>query len=236
MKIDLIISADDIKEEKIKDKSIVVIDMLRATTVIITAMSNGAKRVVPFLTVEEAVAYSSSDREQFILGGERRALKIENFDLSNSPLEYTENVVKDKDVVITTTNGTRTIKGCEKAKDLIIGAFINAKAVVNKLIELNNEVVFVNAGTNGQFSMDDFICAGYMIHLLSSQKQLDMTDIAFTAKNIYESHTDIISFIKDARHFNVIRTLGLEKDLEYCLKKDIINLVPIYKNGEITVV
>lgn len=231
MKVDLIISADDIKEEKIEGKSIVVIDMLRATSVITTAISNGAKRVTPFLTVEEALEYVENNRENFVLGGERRALKIEGFDLSNSPLEYTKNVVEGKEVVITTTNGTRTIKRCEKAKDLLIGAIINAKAVCKKLVEFNNEVVFVNAGTNGQFSMDDFICAGYMIHLLSKEKQLDMTDIAFTAKSIYESHEDLVSFIKDARHFNVIKTLGLEKDLEYCIKKDIIDMVPVYKNG-----
>lgn len=233
MKVDLIISADDIREEKIEGKSIVVIDMLRATSVITTAISNGAKKVTPFLTVEEALEHVKSNRKSFILGGERRALKIEGFDLSNSPLEYTKEVIENKEVVITTTNGTRTIKRCEKAKDILIGAVINAKAVTNKLIELNNEIVFVNAGTNGQFSMDDFICAGYMIHLLSIERQLDMTDIAFTAKSIYESHEDLVSFIKDARHFSVIKTLGLEKDLEYCMKKDIIDLVPMYKNGTI---
>ncbi|SFB15380.1 2-phosphosulfolactate phosphatase family protein [Clostridium frigidicarnis] len=235
MKIDLIISADDISEVKTKGKTVVVIDMLRATSVITTALNNGAKKVIPFLTVEEALEYSKDNRKNFILGGERRAVKIEGFDLSNSPLEYVKELVNDKVVIMTTSNGTRAIKGCENAKNLLIGAMINAKAIAKRIIELDNDVVFVNAGTQGQFSMDDFICAGYMIKLLEENDNVDLTDVAFTAKHIYESHEDIQSFIVNARHYNIIKSLGLEEDLGYCMKKDILDIVPFYENGEIII-
>ncbi len=233
MKLDIIISADDIKDKVIKDKVVVVIDMLRATSVIVTAINNGCKKVIPVLTVEEAFDIVKDHREQYILGGERRALKIEGFDVSNSPLEYDKESVCDKTVVISTTNGTRAINGCIDAKHIYIGAMINARAVAQKIIELGEDVVFVNAGTYGQFSMDDFICAGYMINCILESTKAELTDVAFTANYAYENNKDILSFIKNARHYNVIKSLGLDEDLAYCMKKDIISIVPEFKDGEI---
>ena len=103
MKIDVIISADHISDDLVKDKVVVVIDVLRATSVIVTALNNGCKEVIPVLTVEEAFKLKNKYKE-CVLGGERRAVKIEGFDLSNSPLEYTEKVVKDKTLILSTTN------------------------------------------------------------------------------------------------------------------------------------
>lgn len=236
MKVDLIASADDIKEHKIKNKSVVVIDMLRATSVIITAIKNGCREVIPVLTVEEAIHETKENKEKIILGGERKALKIEGFDCSNSPLEYKEKIVKGKTLVITTSNGTRAIKGSEGAKNILIGAMINAKSVAEKLARLENDVVIVNAGTCGEFSIDDFICSGYIINCIVENNQtedIELTDIASTAHYIYKSNNDIMSFIKYAKHYKTIIDLGLKEDLEYCCKKDIIDIVPEYRGGRI---
>lgn len=235
MNIDLIVSSDDINEEKIHGKVVVVIDMLRATTVIITALKNGCSKVVPVVTVEEALRLSEEDRESFILGGERRALKIEGFNCSNSPLEYSKEVVNNKTLIITTTNGTRAIHGSKSAEQIIIGAMINGRAVARKLIELDRDVVFVNAGTYGQFSMDDFICSGYIISCITENNSAELSDIAFTAQHIYHSHKDIESYLKHARHFNVLKELGLEDDLKYCCNKDLTDIVPVYRDGIITI-
>ena len=230
MKIDIIISADDIIESKIKDKIVVVIDMFRATSVIVTALSNGCKEVIPYLTIEETLeAASNLSRENYILGGERKAVKIEGFDLSNSPLEYTENTVKDKTVLITTTNGTRTLTESVCAKRVFIGAMINAKAVAQKLLEVNEDVVIINAGTNGNFSMDDYICSGYIINeMLNHDKDLELTDIAKTSNSIYEANQDILSYVKQATHYSVMKSLKLDDDIQYCVKKSIIDIVPEY--------
>ena len=135
MKVDIIISADDITESKIENKIAVVIDMFRATSVIVTALNNGCKEVIPYLTIEETLEHAKKlNREDYILGGERRAVKIDGFDLSNSPLEYTEEIVKNKSVLMTTTNGTRTLTKSTSAKRILIAAMINAKAVAKKLI------------------------------------------------------------------------------------------------------
>lgn len=237
MKIDIIISADEIIESKLENKVAVVIDMFRATSVIVTALNNGCKEVIPFLTIDETLEMAGKlNREEYILGGERRAVKIEGFDLSNSPLEYMRDVVEGKSVLMTTTNGTRTLTKSNNAYRVIIGAMINAKAVAEKLLEINKDVVIINAGTNGNFSMDDYICSGYIINeMLKKEKNIELTDISKTANMIYESNKDIISYVKEAAHYSVMKSLNLDNDIGYCTKKSIIDIVPEYKNGKIEI-
>ncbi|MCT8977509.1 2-phosphosulfolactate phosphatase family protein [Clostridium sp. CX1] len=235
MKIDLIISADDIKREKVEGKSVVVIDMLRATSVIVTAINNGCQGIIPVLTVEEAFTIANRDRKVYVLGGEREALKIDGFNFSNSPLEYKRNSVEGKNLVITTSNGTRAIRGSVGAKNILIGALINARAVADRLIELNNDIVIVNAGTYGQFSMDDFICSGYIIHCIADKKSdIELTDISKTASYIYGENKDVLRFIKGATHYKRMKELKLDHDLNYCCQKDIIEVVPEYRDGLIS--
>lgn len=238
MKLDIIISADDISESKIENKIIVIIDVFRATSVIVTALNNGCKEIIPYLTIEEALENAKRlNREDYILGGERRAVKIKDFDLSNSPLEYTEEIVKNKIVLMTTTNGTRTLTKSAGAKRVLIAAMINAKAMAKKLSEINEDVVIINAGTNGNFSMDDYICSGYIINeMLSYKKDLELTDIAKTANIIYKGSPDILSYIKEATHYSVMKSLSLDDDIEYCTRKSIIDIVPEFKDGKITLI
>jgi len=231
MRIDIIVSADDIKKEKIENKTVVVIDMLRATSVIVTALNNGCKGVIPVLTVDEAADIVRNSKEEFMLGGERNALKIEGFHYSNSPLEYTRDTIEGKTLVMTTTNGTKAIKGCAGASNILIGAMLNAKAIARRIIKLNKDVVIVNAGTYGEFSIDDFLCSGYIIDCVLKETEADLSDIAITSHYIYKNNEDIHSFIKYASHYKRITKLGLEADLEYCCRKDIIDSVPEYKNG-----
>lgn len=233
MKIDIIISADDIIESKLENKIAVVIDMFRATSVIVTALNNGCSEVIPFLTIEETLESAGKlSRDEYILGGERKAVKIEGFDLSNSPLEYTEEVVKDKKVLMTTTNGTRTLTKSNSAERVLIAAMINAQAVAEKLLEIDEDVVIINAGTNGNFSMDDYICSGYIINeMLKKNSKIELTDIAKTANMIYKGNSDIISYVKEATHYSVMKSLELDDDIEYCIKKSIVDNVPEYKDG-----
>lgn len=235
MNIDVIVSADDIRPELIENKTVVVIDMLRATSVITTALANGAKKVIPVLTVEQSFEIAENLKEDVILGGERRAVKIEGFNMSNSPLEYSRDEVEDKTVILSTTNGTKAINNCLLADNIYIGSMLNAKAVAEKLKQDNKDVVFVNAGTLGRFSMDDFICSGYMIKRLTEDGEGSLTDVAFTARYIYENNNNVLDYIRNARHYEVLKSLGLEADIQYCTKKDLFSIVPEYKNGEITI-
>lgn len=236
MKIDVIISANYIDEESLRGKVAVVIDMLRATSVITTAMANGAKKVIPVVSVEKAFEKAEEFKlngEEVLLSGERNALKIDGFDFSNSPLEFKKEIVEGKNIIMTTTNGTRALNLCSKADKVIVASILNGKAVAQYLKDEEKEIVFVNSGTNGEFSSDDFICAGYIISELEKLCNIELNDIAKTAKYIYDNNEDITSFIKDARHYKILTDLGLSEDLEYCSTKDFTNLILEFKNGEI---
>ncbi|SHJ81907.1 2-phosphosulfolactate phosphatase [Hathewaya proteolytica DSM 3090] len=235
MKIDIVISKKYIDGEYLKNKTAVVIDMLRATSVMVTALKNGAKSVIPVVEVDQAfqrtkqrdLKNESKDTGEYILGGERKALKIHGFHCSNSPLEYTEDVVKGKTVIMTTSNGTAAINRSLTAEHIIIGAMINGRAVAEKCLGLNKDVVIINSGTNDEFSMDDFICGGYIIHeMMKNMKDLQLTDIAMTALDLYNAHPHIDSCISRAKHYGILKNLGLEEDLKYCMQKSITDVVP----------
>ena len=230
MYIDLITTGDQVTIDYVKNTTAVVVDVLRATSVIITALKNGAKSVVPVISVEEALN-TRKKLENVILGGERKARKIEGFDLSNSPEEYSHTAVHDKNVIITTTNGTKAITKSSAASHVYIGGFLNAKAVAKRAHQERDNVVFVNAGTGGKFSMDDFIASGAMIKEMVELGDCDLSDLAQTALMIYENYQDIYSYIEKANHYQVLVELGLEEDIRYCIQKDVFDLVPEYKNG-----
>lgn len=226
MKINTIISADYIREDLIKDRVVVVIDIFRATSVITTAFMNGCKELIPVLTVEEAFEMKEKDSE-YILGGERHAIKVDGFDLSNSPLEYTKEVVSGKKIILSTTNGTRAITSCGAADKILIGAMLNADALAEELVKLGKDAVLVNSGTNGEFSMDDFICAGYIVdRILEKTNKVELADISKAALKTYEEHNDILSYVKEARHYERMKFLGLMDDINYCIQKDIVKIVP----------
>lgn len=236
MKIDVIISKDYIKSDSLKGKIAVVIDMLRATSVITTALYNGAKKVIPVSCVEEAFSTAKeleSLGEEVLLGGERNALKIEGFNFSNSPLEYKREKVDGKNIIMSTTNGTRALNLCSKADKVIVASLLNGHAVAKYLIDEEKEIVFINSGTDGEFSSDDFICAGYIISEMCRYKKFSLTDIAKTAKFVYENSNEVEGFIKDAKHYNILKGLGLEDDLKYCCTKSLVDLVFEFKDGEI---
>ncbi len=237
MNIDVVISAQHIKPEKFKDRIVVVIDVLRATSVMVTALNNGCDKIIPVKEIGEAIDIASKDKNKYLLGGERGGIKIDKFDFSNSPLDYIEDIVKGKSLIMTTTNGTRAIKNSEEAEKIFIGALINGRVVAEKLAKLNKDVTFVNAGTDGEFSMDDFITSGYIINCLRDimKNHCTLTDIAKTSEYVYINNPSIISFVKDALHYKRMKDLRYNEDLRYCLSKDLINIVPEYKDGEIKI-
>lgn len=146
--------------EDLAGGTVIVIDVLRATTTIVYALAAGARAIVPCLEVDEArgvaASLASSDR---VLGGERGGERIEGFDLGNSPLEYTPETVGGRTVVFTTTNGTRALRHCRLAKRVRLGAFVNLSAVV-KAVADDGDVHLLCAGTRGAITGEDVLLAG----------------------------------------------------------------------------
>ncbi len=173
-----------VAEEELAGKTVVVIDVLRATTTISCAFNAGAEEVIPCEEIDEAQLVADQfSPDEVVLGGERGGLPIEGFDLGNSPEEYTPEAVAGRTLVFTTTNGTRAMRHCRQAARVLIASFLNASAVVQQLLELE-EVHIVCAGTRGQYSRDDILMAGLLVERLerSGTGRYEMNVQAITAK------------------------------------------------------
>lgn len=199
-----------------------VIDVLRATSTIVTALSNGALLVKPVEKIEEAINMKEKD---FLLCGERNGLKIEGFDLGNSPLEYKKEIVKGKKIVLTTTNGTKAIK-LLKASKIIAVSFLNVSFAVNAVKNFE-EINIICSGTNGKFSLEDFLLSGLIVKLLNRK---DIDDASKVAIRYYESVENVESEIRKSSHAQRLINLGFEKDIIFCSQIDLFNIVPILKN------
>ena len=227
MKIKVIPYAAAARPELTENKTVVVIDVLRATSVMLTALANGAKEVVPAVSPEEALQKSFLyNVEDVLLGGERNAMKIEGFHLGNSPLEYTGENVSGKTVIITTTNGTRALNNCLNAQKVYIGAFLNVAALVEQL-KTEEEIVLFCSGTNNNFSLDDGICAAMIINELAKEKQLVLSDFSSLLLTTYRTNpNNLATLLQDCYHLNLLKQKGFEGDVTFCLQNSLYNIVP----------
>ena len=234
MKVDIIFTADKVSQEKTEGKICVVIDVLRATSVMITALHNGAEKIFPFKDIK-TIQERCENLKNIIKCGERNALKIDGFDLGNSPLEFTKEKVFGKDIYMSTTNGTKAVENSLSAEKIIICSFLNIKSVSEKLLEYKKDVVIVCAGTNGKFSLDDTLCAGLIIKEIQKHTEIQMNDVLLAAVRISESHENIKDILKGSTHYERLLSLGFEKDMEHIFSLNKYSIVPEYKNGYISI-
>lgn len=233
MKISVYATPDSIMEKDLKDQAIVVVDVLRATSTMISALYNGCKEVIPVTEIEEAINMSKNyDKDSYLLCGERNAQPIEGFHLSNSPLEYKREIVEGKTILFTTTNGTRAMRMTSDARSVVACSMINVDAVAEYILDLGCDTVFVCAGTEGRFSLDDCITAGAVISRIKSKKDVDMDDLAIVAVTAYDNACGRIhEVLKDTVHYKKLAALGLTEDLGYCLRENTAPVIGLYQNG-----
>ncbi len=227
----VIISHEHTHAEQLTGRTAIVIDTLRATTVMITALEAGARSIRCVAEPEDALTLKARDPE-LILGGERHALKIPGFDLSNSPLDYTRETIGGRDLVMTTSNGTRALLKSGAAQTVLIGCLRNARAVIRHALSLERDIILINAGTGGRFTLDDFITAGAMIREIDGEAVL--SDEALAARLLYEAHPDIHSALTESLHYRRLSGLGMDEDLAFCLKTDQTDLIGTMNDGIIT--
>ena len=228
MKISVIPYAVAARPELTHDKTVVVIDVLRATSVMLTALTNGAREVVPALYPEEALQKSLLfNIDEVLLAGEQRAVKIEGFHLGNSPLEYTPEKVSGKTIIMSTTNGTKALNSCLNAREVLIGAFLNAEAVITELLD-KEEIVLFCSGTNNNFSLDDGLCAAMIIDGLATRLATRplLSDFAILLLQAYRGNKNLSESLNECHHLNLLRQKGFEHDVTYCLQSSLYNIVP----------
>lgn len=213
----------------------VVIDALRATSTITTALHNGCGRILPVSTVAEA----ASLKEQMpyaLLAGERKGAKLCGYDLGNSPAEYAPETIASREVIFTTSNGTPTLVACESASLVVVASFLNRSAVA-KVVQANGrDVLIACAGRVGKLAAEDLACAGALIAALLESQAYQITDGALAALAIFGAwHDSLAALLSQSASGRHIAGLGYGDDIAYCAQLDIINIVPTYQNKQITV-
>lgn len=236
MQVDLAFSPYELEKKDLQDKTVVVIDALRATSTMIVAFENGCSAFIPVATVEEAKKLAAWRNDpQLLLGGERRALPVEGFQLGNSPRDYRPEKVKGKVVVMTTTNGTRALLAAGKAKEVFIGAFLNLSALCRRLREAGREVLIACSGEKDLFCLEDVVCGGAIVSLMEKDGLAVLkSDSALAAKILYEYFAeDIYGMLAACEWGQYLERMGLGKDVRICAQIDSSKLVPIYREGKV---
>jgi 2-phosphosulfolactate phosphatase len=240
MKIDLSFSAGQFDDLQLRDKNIIVLDILRASSTITVALNNGAREIIPVASIESAVKISGSlFGEVTLRGGERNGKTIEGFNLGNSPLEYSEAAVKGKSIIYCTTNGSVAMARSRYARALIIGSFLNLTTVVDFIRNENKDFLFICAGrinTIGYFSLEDAVCAGMMIQKLTKIESLDLnlSDSSKAAHALYKSFgRSILKMLKTCEHGKYLTEIGFADDLKICAAVDSVPVLPVQIENKI---
>lgn len=196
------------------------IDVLRATTVMSVATSNGALCIIPVKEPAEAQRAKASIEGPVLLGGERNADKIEGFDLDNSPLSYTRQAVEGRTIVMTTTNGTLAIANSRSASRVFVASFLNADAVAEAIADEPTDVYIVCAGTAGEFTIEDALCGGYLAQLLTDKWQCEVNDFALAMMSLYKSAGgNVRHILEQGEHYARLVRKGYAADVEVCTNR-----------------
>lgn len=230
MRVEVHFTPHQIDELALRETAAVVIDVLRASTSIATALHHGAKEIIPVTTVERAVKISGNLFGDYVLrGGERNGRMIEGFNLGNSPFEYSEERVKGKAIIFSSTNGSLAIDKVRFARNVLIGGFVNISLIAQFLRELNRDFIIMCAGNNGMFSLEDSVCAGMLVQILADDETVDLvpSDAATAATMLYKGHKrNLQKMLKSCEHGKYLATLGFERDLAVCAGIDTVPVLP----------
>lgn len=214
---------------------VVIIDVLRATSTIATALYNGARSVIPVDSVSRCIEIGR--QIQGITAGERDGRVAEGLIHGNSPFEYPKDFIEGKTLVLTTTNGTRLLQMAldKGATEIITGSFPNLSAVCDHLTAMKQNVILGCAAWKDRVNMEDMLFAGAVISKIRSQFSINC-DSSHLAETIYKkAEKDLFKFMKknDASHYHRLIGFGLEKDIRYCLTSDGANVLPVYDSGKL---
>ncbi|MFB6455845.1 2-phosphosulfolactate phosphatase [Chitinophaga sp. Hz27] len=215
----------------VKNSIVVIIDVLRATSTICTALYNGAAKVIPVASVEECVNIGRAIGG--ITAGERDGKVAEGLVHGNSPFEYPREFIEGKTLVLTTTNGTKLLHMAKDAIQIVTGSFPNITAVCDYLISQGQNVILGCAAWKDRVNLEDTLFAGAVVNRIKSHFDVNC-DSAIAAETLYSAaQGDIYTFMKQASHYKRLSKYHLEKDIEYCLTADGANVLPLFKNGEL---
>lgn len=232
--IDVALTPEEVRGIPLAGVTAIVLDVVRASTTIVTALAGGARAVIPVSSPEEARAFRRQGHAgPVLIGGERGGAPPTGFDCGNSPAEYTPDRVRGHTVVFTTTNGTRALLALTGARRIAVGGFVNAAAVVGWAAAEPGDVLLVCSGERGRFCLEDAVCAGLLVSRLESLGSTPpLTDAARAARALWERYrNDLDAMLRDATWAQALVTQGRGADLPLCVALDVHGVVPVLRDG-----
>jgi 2-phosphosulfolactate phosphatase len=240
VRIDVLFGAHQLTPQDVQGRIVAVIDVLRASTTTAVALANGARAIIPAESPDAAVTRSKQlERGAFLLAGERRMLKMDGFDLGNSPREHTREVVEGKTVLLSTTNGTKALLAVQGARDVVVASYVNLSAVSAMLrtgLRGGADITIVCAGQDRQFALEDAGCAGrYVVNITKRLTGIDINDAALAASLIDKKYGDnLMRLFNTASHGQALTAAGFGDDLAVCAAVDSYPVIPVYQDRQIT--
>ncbi len=232
--IDVAFTLEEVARTPLGGATAVMIDVVRASTTIVTALAHGAGGVVPVGTPEEALGRTRSwPGAPPLLGGERGGIPPPGFECGNSPAEYTVTRVGGRPVVFTTTNGTRALLAVAEAKEVLVAGFVNAAAVIRWVARRSGDALFVCAGEAGRFCLEDATCAGLLVTRLAAEwPHAGLSDAARAAARLYAHYAgDLAGMLSEAAWAQSLVAQGRGDDLPLCVRLDAYDVVPVVRGG-----
>ena len=225
-KIEICLTPKLFDQYNVGDKIVVIVDILRATTIIITMFHSGLGKLIPVKSLEEAKAYKMNG---YLVAAERDGKKVDFADFGNSPFEFTPNKIKDRTLVYSSTNGTNTINLAKKSNQVIIASFLNLSSVAKYLKDQNKDILILCSGWMDDFCSEDFLFAGALSQMLlvsdrfnfesdSVQASIDLWDFA---------NNNLSNYIKTIHQYKRLVKFGFKEIVEYCFRLDLTKVIPV---------
>lgn len=229
--LEVVVSPALLPYYNIKGKAVIVIDILRATSSMCVGFKTGVEKILTLASAEECKLFKEFN---FVIAAEKDAIKVEGFDLGNSPFEFENPLLAGKSIALATTNGTKAIKYAEEngAAQIAIGAFLNIDTLCNWLNSINEDLVLLCAGWKNKFNLEDTLFAGAVVHKIGVSFKIDC-DSALSAQLLYEQNKDNLeALVRKSSHAKRFELKHLNTDdIKYCLQFNTANVLPILKNN-----
>ncbi|GAA4413327.1 2-phosphosulfolactate phosphatase family protein [Nibrella viscosa] len=228
--IDVCLTPDllHLHKDTLENSIVVVADVFRATSCMVTAFAHGVDCIIPVATIEECRQWQERG---YYGAAERNAKMVEGFELNNSPFSYMDERLRGAKIAMTTTNGTLAITRSRNAVKVLVGSFLNLEAVARYLRSQSYDVLVLCAGWKGRPNLEDTLFAGALIERLKEEYSM-MEDSAIMAWRMYnQGKNNLPHFLANSSHIRRLQRLGIHKDITYCLQHDLFDVVPVLRGN-----
>lgn len=237
MKIDVYTTPAEVSETALQGNGVVVMDILRAGTTICQALRSGCKEIIPVASIEQAIDLAGNlIKDKTLLCGERNGIIIPGFNLGNSPFEYTSERVAGKSLIFTTTNGTVALDKAKRAREVVIGGFVNFLSILEFMKRWESDISLLCAGDKGRLSLEDSVCAGMFVWHLKRYfgKDVHLTDSARAVEILYGKFKNKLGeLVSTTAHGLYLRSIKFEEDVKLCAQIDALPIIPIYRKNKV---